>query len=273
MKKIEEILEIEEVYTIVEQGVTRPLRVRLNNNYNAIIKYPNNVCGNQVLINEYVCSCIAEKIGIKIPVFGLCRLSKDLINSLDSEMEIDESNSGICFFSKVISASTPITFGTLSSMNIVEFDLAKLIVFDHLICNRERHIGNMIVSIGKENYLYAIDHGTIFTESVRYDKSSLEKEMTDERILDKSILEKNKEMYTGLQKKFSCSCEDLKKQAGLIKEILDDTTMKKIKENVPNEWIKIIGSDIIKKLIEVISCRRDRICEIIDFVIDERGIK
>ena len=49
--------------------------------------------------------------------------------------------------------------------------------------------------------------------------------------------------------------------------------MKKIIENVPNEWIKIIGSDIIKKLIEVISCRRDRICEIIDFVIDERGIK
>ena len=86
-----------------------------------------------------------------------------------------------------------VTPGTLSLGEERSFDLPKLIAFDHLICNRERHAGNMIIEIEKEQkYLYAIDHGTIFTKGVRYDISSLQEEIKTACIFESSIMKANK---------------------------------------------------------------------------------
>ncbi len=42
-----------------------------------------------------------------------------------------------------------------------------------------------------------------------------------------------------------------------MKNAVDNDTLKKIKENVPNEWIKATESGTIERLIEAISKRRD----------------
>lgn len=271
MKQIEKILNVEEVYTMVEEGVTKPLKVRLNNGEEAIVKYPNNSCGNQVLLNEYICSCIAQKVDIKIPQFGVCRLSEEIIETLTPEWGLDASNAGLCFFSKLVTSSIPVTFGTLSIVDEPSFDLAKLIAFDHLICNRERHNGNMLIEMGKEqNCLYAIDHGTIFTTGVRYDACSLLEEIKDIHIFDNSIIRANEKMYKCLASRFACSNQDIESRCKEMKTAIADAALKKIKENLPNEWIKMTESGTIERLIDAISKRRDKLDEIANLIIRER---
>lgn len=271
MKRIEEVLNVDEVYTMVEEGVTKPLKVRLGNGEEAIVKYPNNNCGNQVLLNEFVCGCIAQEIDINVPPFGVCQLSDEIIETLPYEWGLDVENAGLCFFSKLITSSIPVTFGTLSVVDDPSFNLARLIVFDHLICNRERHDGNMIIEMGKgQNYLYAIDHGTIFTTGVRYDARSLQEEIKDTRIFDSSIMSANEKMYKCLASRFACSNQEIEKQCKEMKAAVDDDILKKIKENVPNEWIKMAESDTIERLTNAICKRRDKLDEIASLIIRER---
>ena len=272
MKENSVIQTVEEVYDITEEGTTKPLRVRLSNNEIAVVKYPNNSCGNQILVNELISSMVAEIIGLKTPPFGICHLSEDLILDLNPDWGLDSDNSGLCFYTKYISSSIPITFGTLMAMEIKDFDLERLILFDHIICNRERHAGNMILGVGQINQLYAIDHGTIFTKGVRYNKESLLNEVSDECIFDMSILQTNHKMYDCLQSRFNCTNAGLLEQCDEILNKLSRDDFKNIESKIPNEWINCVESDTITKLIEAMSCRVDNLKKITQLIIHERSI-
>ena len=55
-----------------------------------------------------------------------------------------------------------------------------------------------------------------------------------------------------------------------MKAAVDDDILKKIKENLPNEWIKMAESDTIKRLTNAICKRRDKLDEIAGLIIRER---
>lgn len=98
MRRADVIFEIEEIFDIIEQGTTMPVRCRLSNGLNVIVKYMNNPYGQMVLVNEFVGSCVADVLGVTIPEFGICNLSENVISSTNANECIDEINSGPAFF-------------------------------------------------------------------------------------------------------------------------------------------------------------------------------
>ena len=80
-RKIAEVIEVEEVLDIIEQGFTIPVKCRLKNGMNVIVKYMKNPGGQQVLLNEWVGSNIADIIGLTIPEYGICDLTEKVIEN------------------------------------------------------------------------------------------------------------------------------------------------------------------------------------------------
>lgn len=90
MRRVDGIFEIEEIFDIIEQGTTMPVRCRLSNGLNVIVKYMNNPYGQMVLVNEFVGNCVADVLGVTIPEFGICNLSENVISSTNVNESIDE---------------------------------------------------------------------------------------------------------------------------------------------------------------------------------------
>ena len=263
-------IEVLEIYGITEQGATAPIRVGLSDGTMAIAKYPNNACGNQILVNEWVCSCIAERINLCIPKFGICNLSKDVIEAMGSEAELDERNSGRCFYTSYIANSIPLTNGTLLSLGLDGFKLERLILFDHIIGNHERHRGNLLVDMGKGIKLYAIDHGTIFTNSVRYELDDLLKQLDKRMLKDASILKDNSESYDLLFHIKNLDQLEMEHEVEHIKHVLTAGFLNEIKKSIPDEWINLAESDTIDRLLDAIEYRATYLDEICEMIISER---
>ena len=78
-RRIAGIIEVEEIHDIIEQGTTMPVRCRLRNGENVVVKYMKNPYGQRVLVNEWIGSNIADIIGLTIPEYGI--LFKDLFEN------------------------------------------------------------------------------------------------------------------------------------------------------------------------------------------------
>ena len=58
------LLDIVRIDGIIEEGVTTPIRCRLSDSSDAVVKYPRNRFGIEVLVNEWIGNCIADTIGL-----------------------------------------------------------------------------------------------------------------------------------------------------------------------------------------------------------------
>ena len=247
-----------------------PVRALLSDGRKVIAKYPNNIIGNQVLVNEFIGSSIAEAIGVNIPEYGVCKLSDDVIEQTLLEYDgLSADNSGTCFYTEYISQSIPITNGIIMSMTIEDFDVANLILFDHIICNRDRHKGNMILDTEK-NRLYSIDHGTLFAKGPKYDMDSLAEYQNADSLNDIGILKSNYDIYSILWRKFSCGDKDISEACEKIKKELPMERLEQIKDSIPLSWCDLMGSDIINRLFDIIQFRINGLETICKLIIDAR---
>jgi hypothetical protein len=128
----------------------------------AIVKYPMNPAGTEALINEWVGNSIADLIGLTIPKYGICKISEEVIEKSDVYGELDASNSGIAFFSEYLSNTAPGTPSMLGKASNKETE--KLLLFDHLIKNEDRHNGNLIGEIATTRRIFFIDCSHIMTD-------------------------------------------------------------------------------------------------------------
>ena len=261
---------IQEIFDIVEQGVTMPVRAILSDGRKVIAKYPNNIIGNQILVNEFIGSSIAKAIDVNVPEYGVCIMSDDVIEQASLEYDgLSADNSGTCFYTEYISQSIPITNGIIMSMSIEDFDVAKLILFDHIICNQDRHKGNMILDTEK-NRLYSIDHGTLFTKGPKYDLDSLAEYKNIDSLNDIGILKSNYDIYSILWTKFSCRDNDIYEACEKIKKELSMERLWQVKDSIPLTWFDLVGIDIINQIFEVIQFRINRLEAICKLIIEAR---
>ena len=155
-RKIDGIIEVEEVLDIIEVGATIPVRCRLANGMNVVVKYMKNPFGQRVLINELIGSCISDMIGLNIPEYGICNLSKDVIINTNLNEDIDERNAGIAFYTKDYSSTVPPVRSMLTFVE--EKQTEKIILFDHIVNNIDRHMGNLLLDLHQNAILYIIDN-------------------------------------------------------------------------------------------------------------------
>lgn len=190
MRKIDGIIEVEQVLDIIDVGTTMPVRCRLVNGMNVVVKYMKNPYGQRVLINELVGSCIADEMGLVIPEYGVCNLSEEVICTTNNNEDIDSRNAGTAFFTKDYSSTVPPSRQLLSFVKNKQVE--KLILFDHVVNNCDRHIGNLLLDVRKEAILYVIDNSHIITAGNSQD---IEKELEPTLILSKRVLQRNQEIY------------------------------------------------------------------------------
>ena len=264
-KKIMGIIEVEEVLDVVDEGATTPVRCRLENEMNAVVKYMKNPRGQIVLVNELLGSCIADLLGINNPEYGICNLSEEVISNTNCNEEIDIRNAGLAFFTKYYSSSVPPSLAMLSLVKNRETE--KIMLFDHIVNNCDRHNGNLIIDLSGDAKLYIIDNSHIITEG---NKTNIEFEITDEAIFSNRVLKRNKDIYDMLCYSVGYSEEKLLLEAQKISELITPEILEGIKSLIPTIWIDSIGKENFEMIFKVLNRRVEAIYDLGQMIIKER---
>jgi len=74
-------------------------------------------------------------------------------------------------------------------------DFHKLILFDHLVYNKDRNRGNLLVTSGKIIQMYIIDHTHVFKNQAIWNKNDLQMGMASDDFNDHEILDSNQQIY------------------------------------------------------------------------------
>ena len=269
-RKNEKVIEVEEILDIIEQGYTMPVKCRLKNGENVIVKYIKNPGGQQVLINEWIGSNLADIIGLTIPEYGLCYISEEVIKNTNYNEEINEDNAGIAFYSKYYSKAIPaISLGIMSSVQNKEAE--KIIIFDHLVNNNDRHNGNLLCDISKGSTLYVIDNSHIITLEPNV-KFIYEEAIKEEEILSNRIMRTNRDVYDLLCVATGYNENRVKEYAKKIKEMLTQEVLEEIKQSIPISWRETVGDEKINQMFGIINKRLMLIEEIAEMIIRERRL-
>ena len=93
-KRIWDTVNVIEIDEVIDIGVTKPIRCKLENGAIGVVKYQNNDFCDAVLINEIVGNSIADVIELSIPRYGICELAGCVIDHANNTEEITCDNSG-----------------------------------------------------------------------------------------------------------------------------------------------------------------------------------
>ena len=267
-RKISGIIEVEEINELVREGTTMPVYCRLQNGMNVVVKYMKNPGGQQVLINEFIGSNIADIIGLTIPEYGVCNLSSNVIRQTNYNEEIDERNAGLAFYTKYYSKVIPIfPSGILSS--VINVETEKIILFDHLVNNMDRHEGNLICDISGQPTLYSIDNSHIITGEPKY-LFEIEKALEDEFLFSNNILCSNEGVYNLLCTRVGYSEQKLRQLSLEIKSIFENVDFTEMKESIPECWRDSVGTERVNQMFMVLRRRSMVIEELAEMIIEER---
>ena len=264
LKRYKNNLRVSQVCDLIEEGTTEPVKCLLDDGDYCVLKYMRNNFGTMVLINEWIGSCLADVLDISIPEYGICDLTSDIIEKTNQNDEIDISNKGPAFWSRYYAKTIPLS----SNMNIdfSQDDLIRIIVFDTILNNYDRHNGNLLKRMdgGKPDVLF-IDNSHILT-SYPWTIDSYNEALNDMYMFN--IPEQNLDCYKKLCKNSGLMKSDIIEGASQIKGIINMDLLDEIISMVPDDWIELINSGIIEVAIEIIMKRVSVIEEILDLNIN-----
>ncbi len=267
-RKIEGIIDVEQIFDIIDEGTTMPVRCRLKNGEDVVVKYMRNPYGQKILVNEWIGNSIADLIGLTIPRFGLCNLTEEVIDHTNQNEDIDTRNAGIAFYSVWHPKSIPVSSRTFST-SIENREVEKIILFDHLVNNIDRHNGNLICDIAKGAILYSIDNSHIILDQGNL-SLDIEDALDKKMILSNTILSKNKEIYDILCDSIGYVEKNIRLYAKEIKRVLSDDVLTGIKDSIPKIWVESIGNQKIDNMFRAVKYRVELIDELAEMIIIER---
>ena len=228
-------LHVDSISGLMGNGCTDPLNAKLINGTYAVVKTFNNPYGNLVLFNEYVCYQICESLKIPIPPSGICIIDKDTKCRAGFKFDYDAC-SGLGFY------STRIDKTTLLVPNVVRFIsnrecFYKIILFDHVVYNKDRNKGNVILSATKKDVrMFAIDHTHVFKNQSIWDAVCLKQGIKGNDYNDDIILKQNSEIYDMFRLPGGLDRDKLTDAAEVFKEIINRPFIQKVINSVPDEW-------------------------------------
>lgn len=256
------IYNVQSIIRAVSNGVTKPLIATLSDStqiINAIIKTKGNPEGIRPLINEYICYQLAYHLGIRMPFCGVASITTELI---DKHKEfLQPADFGSCFFSKYIPHAAPPNIAVINSVSNKEI-FEQIILFDHIIYNKDRNLGNLLISCSKnEKYVYVIDHSHVFKNQTIWDRFCFAQGIQENDFCDTDILQYNTAYYNMFSSCKSINLELLYARCSRYKEILTPELLNTIIKGIPTDW-KVEDNDIeLASLAEYILYRVDHLDE------------
>ncbi len=215
-------------------GITEPKYAILDDGTQIVVKLSHGPEGNLVLFNEYVCYRLAILIDIPMPYCGICVMDENT-EVFDSAIA-SSNNYGYAFYSTFMPKTTKLLSSIISMMKNKEVFI-KVLLFDHIIFNRDRNEGNLLVRFHKDDVsLKVIDHTHVFINGAIWDSGCLKTAMRECDLFSTEVLEYNKRLYSMFYRNISITKEALE-QAGLeFKNKINSNVIKKLIEECPQEW-------------------------------------
>jgi len=254
-------LHVDRLEKRIGNGCTEPLLAVLESGSEelyAVVKTRNNIQGVLSVVNEWIAYNIAVELGILMPVSGIAIIDKDT----NAAGLIDEDDFGSCFYSTYIEKSgilneTIMEF--VSNKNVYE----KIILFDHLVYNKDRNKGNLLISTGKgDKCLYAIDHTHVFKNETIWDRYCLNQGIRDNDYLDKEILDANG--YELFSRSKNINEQSLKEEADSFKKVITKEFLEKIVNDIPADWnVNPKDLEVLQDYLLYRAAHLDEICEMI----------
>ncbi len=215
-------------------GVTEPKYAILDDGSQIVVKLPHGPEGNLVLFNEYVCYRLAILIDIPMPYCGICVMDE---NTEVSDPNIASSiNYGYAFYSTFMPKTTKLLSSIIRLMKNREVFI-KVLLFDHMIFNRDRNEGNLLVRFYKDDVsLKVIDHTHVFINGAIWNSGCLKTAMEENDLLSTEVLEYNERLYSMFYRNISVTKEALEQASLEFKNRINCDVINKIIEECPQEW-------------------------------------
>lgn len=261
-----------------DSGATCPILCTLSDGRLAVVKYVNNNERNRILVNEFLSAKFADALELNVPQSGICLLDNRC--SLSDEMEhlkkdaifeITSDNYGVAFFSSYIPRSTPVLSPMVSRV-INRKDFVRMIIFDHIIYNTDRHEGNILLSNSRPLVFYLIDHSHVFKNQAIWNAQTFIQGMNENDFCDTIILQKNNHEYTKFFEVVEYTRDDIIAECNRDKELLTPDFVRQSIRKLPNEWLGEVTSRELTLLEEYISFRVSHLEDIGEMICEERGI-
>ncbi|MBX4271450.1 HipA family kinase [Clostridium estertheticum] len=255
---------IDEIVSEVGNGITEPFNAKIKDKH-VIVKTFNNIESNKVLANEIICYRIAKKIHLPMPNGGICDIKKGIL--INDNVEFNEERYGLGFYTDRLNKVTNIVNSTRVIQKYVtnKEDLPRIILFDHLIYNKDRHKGNILIDMATKNKkLHIIDHSHVFNLGPLWDEYQLRRFIDEKDYVSSEILEYNFPLYRLFFESMKIDLKLLKHHCEDFKNTLTVDFIQDSVNNLPKEWG--ISENEKSMLIEYILYRLtnlDRICSVI----------
>lgn len=241
-------------------GSTNPILGTINGVPYAI-KTINNEQGNKTLVNELVAYIIIKKLDLNIPDCTLAYIDKSTyIDKNVSENEwFNEDCYGLAFCSKFNSRVMVISSEKMIKLaRNANFIIPKIILLDHLLYNKDRNKGNILLTTYKEGKdLLLIDHTHIFNLETIWNSTGLKNKILEEDYKDEWIMKSNSYLYSKFLNVYQVTIVDMQETVKYFKERLSVDFIRSIKEHIPKEWESDL--DEIDALLEYIIYRFEHI--------------
>lgn len=255
-----EHLHVDKILGRIGNGCTEPLNAVLNSGQHVISKTYNNIQGNLVLVNEYISFRICRKLDLPIPDAGIALIDEQ---TEYNENDISEKNYGFCFYSVRIDKVAPVNLAIIPRISN-KGDFYKLILFDHLVYNKDRNRGNLLVTSGKTIQMYAIDHTHVFKNQTIWNKNCLETGMTLNDYKDHEIIDSNKQVYGFFWEYLNKDYDILLQTAHEFQTKLKSQDLDEFINELPESWsISDDDTAALKKYIMYRLKHLDSICTVI----------
>lgn len=253
---------VREIVRPMGNGCTNPLLAQLEDGTFVVIKLFNNIEGNKTLINELICYKLARALDLLIPYSRPCIVDTSTVDDLKL---LDPINYGVCFASNYLEKSgvlNPLIIKKLTNLT----DFCKLLIFDHLIYNKDRNAGNLLTRFKKNDLsFYLIDHTHVFKNETIWDQYCFITGIKIFDVNDLDILNANQHIYSMFFQCTSITKALLVDCSIFFKERITQDLLKEILDSIPNEW----GMTTVEStaLLEYLLYRLENLNSIVELII------
>lgn len=252
---------VKQIYGLVGNGSTDPLYAGLEGGsvWDAVIKTKENPQGVLALANEIVAYKLAAAADIPMPASGIAIIDSET----DGQGLVTEASWGHCFYSERIDKAVIAIPSSLSSVRDPLL-FARIILFDHLIYNKDRNLGNLLITIRRGvKKLYVIDHTHVFKNQTIWDAGCLRRGILENDYQDTAIMELNG--YVGFTENARIDLDLLREAARVFETRYTSLMIDEAIENKPNDWT-VRQDDLcaLKEYLEYRVRHIDEICNVVD---------
>lgn len=183
-------------------------------------------------------------------------------------VEIKPEHYGLCFFSEYLPHNIPFKHSFIKGLANFD-DFQKMILFDHIIYNKDRHEGNILIDL-KSNSFYVIDHSHVFKNQSLWDHIAFDQGMKENDYTDKEIVQYNEDTYKPIWQIKTFDKNLARTQADIFKSILTPTLIDDIINQIPEEWKDYASEKDLKALAEYLNYRINNLQEIVTTIFEAK---